>query len=117
MAETFPPSLQQLLNEQGFSQKLGNTTIRSNVDTGLQKVRQRYTKPIDTFSCTINLKKSDYNTLLTFFRTTLAGGSKTFNYDHPITGNPSEFRFLKPPSMAPLGGLWFRVQMEWEEIP
>jgi len=117
MAEVFPSELQQLLNEEGFSQKLGDTSIRSDVDTGLAKVRQRFTKPVDTFSCTIDLERDDYSTLITFYRTTLSGGTKTFNYDHPITGSVSEFRFTGPPTMSPKGGLWFRVNMQWEEIP
>lgn len=117
MAETFPPTLQEKLNEEGFSQTYGDTTIRSDVDTGLAKVRQRYTKAVDKFACTINLNKEDYNTLTTFYKTTLAGGSKTFNYDHPFTEVASEFRFVSPPSMKPKGGLWFTVTMQWEEIP
>ena len=117
MAESFPSTLQQLLNEEGFTQTLGSTIVRSNVDTGLAKTRQRYTKAVDKFSCTINLQKDDYNTLITFFRTTLAGGSLTFNYDHPFTGLESEFRFLKEPSMRPKGALWFTVNMQWEEVP
>lgn len=117
MAETFPSSLQQKLNEQGFSQTLGDTAIRSKVETGLAKTRQRYTKAVDVFSCNIDMTVSEYNTLVTFYRTTLSGGTKTFNYDHPFTGLESEFRFIKPPSMKPKGGLWVNITMNWEEIP
>lgn len=117
MAESFPGTLQQLLNEAGFTQQLGNTSIRSDMETGLAKVRQRYTKPVDTFNCTIDLERDDYNTLITFYRTTLSGGTKTFNYNHPMTGIQSEFRFTQPPNMKPKGGLWFTVSMVWEEIP
>ena len=117
MAEIFPAALQQKLNEGGFTQKLGDTSVRSDVDTGLAKTRQRYTKPVDDFSCTIDLEIDDYNTLITFYRTTLAGGSRTFYYDHPMTGLESEFRFKSPPTMSPMGGLWFKVNMQWEEIP
>lgn len=117
MAETFPSDLQQLLNTNGFTQTLGDTSIRSDVDTGLKKVRQRYTKAIDVFSCTIDMELDDYNTLITFYTVTLSGGSKTFNYDHPMTGLESEFRFTKPPTMRPKGGIWFVINMVWEEIP
>lgn len=117
MAESFPSELQQLLNENGFTQTLGDTSIRSDVDTGLDKVRQRYTKAIDKFACTIDLERDDYSTLITFYKTTLSGGTKTFNYDHPITGLESEFRFVSPPSMQPIGGTWFKVNMQWEEMP
>ena len=117
MAETFPVALQDKLNEAGFSQSLGETAIRSSMEIGLDKVRRRYTKRIDTFSCTINLTLSEYSTFNTFFDTTLAGGTKTFNYEHPLSQTTAEFRFTKPPRIAPLGGTYFRVSMEWEEIP
>lgn len=117
MAEIFPSSLQDVLNVAGFGQEFGNTTIRSQMDVGPEKVRQRFTRGIDTFTSTIDIDYDDYATLSTFFKTTLAGGSKTFNYDHPMTGIESEFRFVSPPAITPLGGRKFRVQMTWEEIP
>lgn len=117
MAENFPSSLQDKLNQAGFTNNFGETSIRSTVDVGLAKVRNRYTKGIDTFQCTIDLNFDDYTTLETFYKTTLAGGSLTFYYDHPFTEVQTEFRFIAAPSITPIGGKWFRVSMNWEELP
>ena len=117
MAQVFPGTLQDKVNEAGFSHAFGDTTIRSGVGVGTDKVRPRYTKGIDKFNVTITLDLDDYTTLETFYKTTLAGGSLTFNYDHPFTGVETEFIFTVPPSMAPIGGRYVRVSMMWEEMP
>ena len=50
MAEIFPAALQELLNQSGFQQTLGDTLVRSTVEVGPAKVRSRFTKAIDTFN-------------------------------------------------------------------
>jgi len=117
MAEIFPATLQQLVNQSGFGLQFGDTTISSTVDVGPKKKRSRYTKGIDIFTCTIDMNLTDYNTLRTFYVTTLGNGVKTFLYDHPMTGVESVFRFTAPPSLSTLGGTYFRVQMTWELMP
>lgn len=117
MAETWPPSLQQKLNQAQFKYGFGNTTIRSDTDTGPVKVRARFTKGVDILSCSINLKFADFTTFETFFKTNLNGGAGTFTFNHPFTGVPTVFRFKEPPQIDPLGGLVFSVSMSWEKMP
>lgn len=117
MAEAFPAGLQDKLNQAGFTHAIGKTTIRSTMDVGLDKIRRRFTKGIDLFSCTIDLNYDDYSLLYNFFDTTINGGANTFEYDHPFTGTTSEFRFIEPPSITPKGGKWFTVTMKWELMP
>ena len=116
MPVDFPSSLQQLLNESGFKQDIGSTTIKSSMGVGQDKVRRRYTKSIDKFSCSIDIEKNDYLILYNFFNTTLNGGVGTFYYDHPITGVQTVFRFIGTPSFVPMGGTWFKSSFTWEEI-
>lgn len=117
MAEAFPPSLQEFVNESGFGLGTGETAIRSEMDVGPAKVRNRFTEGIDEFTTTIDIFKTDYTTLDNFYKTTLNGGTGTFLYDHPITEVESEFRFVGAPAYAPLGGGYFRVSMTWELLP
>lgn len=116
MAETWPSALQDVLNQAGFSLKIGETAIRSDVDIGPVKVRRRFTQGIDQITGTIYLNKDDYATFRTFFDTTLNGGVNTFNYVHPLTEATAEFRFVNPPTIATLGGEYFTIQMVWEEV-
>ncbi len=117
MAELFPSELQDQFNQAGFSQKFGKTTVTSEVDVGPAKVRSRFTRGIDEFSATIDLEYDDYIIFNTFFKTTLGNGSKTFYYNHPMTGVQSVFRFKDPPSITAMGGRYFKVSFAWEEMP
>ena len=116
MAVSFPSSLQQLLNESGFSEEFGSSTIRSSMAVGEDKVRRRYTKGIDKYNCSIDVEKDDYLVLYNFYKTTLNGGVDPFLYDHPITGVQTTFRFINPPKFSPIGGEWFRAEFTWEKV-
>lgn len=117
MAVTFPVALQTLLNEAEFGFGFGDTTVTSSVDVGQAKKRSRYTKGIDEVKASIDLHKDDFELLETFYKTSLGNGVLTFNYNHPITGALTEFRFKEPPSLVPMGGEYFRVSFAWEIMP
>jgi len=114
---SWPLTLQQFINESGFNLDIGDTSISTTMDVGLDKKRRRYTKGIDMFSVTIDLEKDDYLTLYNFYNDTLNGGVNSFTFDHPLTGVSSDWRFKGAPNVAPKGGLWFRVSMKWELLP
>ena len=116
MAATWPLTLQQLLSEAEFAHKIGETTIRSDMEVGPAKVRRQYTKGVDTIDGSIYLTTAQYSTFYNFFNTTLAGGSLTFEFDHPITGVLTEFRFVGSPSVRSIGGGNFTVSFSWEEV-
>ena len=116
MAQTFPASLQDKFNQAGFSYAFGNSTLESKVDAGPPKKRRRYTTEIDEISGTIELEKSEFTTLETVYKTTLSGGVLTFNFNHPITQVSTEYQFTKPPTIAPSGCNYFRVNFTWSEV-
>jgi len=116
MAQVFPSALQDKFNEASFNYGIGETSVSSEVTSGEPKKRQIYTKSIDRVSGTINLEIDDWNTLETFYKTTLAGGVLTFDYNHPLTQVSTEYRFVTPPTISPIGGRWFRVSFRWIEV-
>lgn len=113
----WPSSLQQLVDSQSFTLKLGDTTIRTDMDIGPAKVRRRFTKSVDTMNVTIQVDSDQFEDLYDFYYTTLNGGVDSFTFDHPITGVEVDIRFVAPPNFRPLGGLIFLAQMEWEILP
>lgn len=115
--ETWPASFQQVLNVDSFQLQFGDTTVRSTVDGGPAKVRSRYTRGVDLIQCTIYIDYGLYQDLKTFYKNTLNNGVRTFSFNHPFTGTPAEFRLAEPPSIIPLGGREYRVNMKWEEMP
>lgn len=116
---TWPSQLQQRLNAQDFQIQSENTVISTDMDYGPAKKRKRYTDSVDKVTCSINLKFEDFDILNIFFKTTLAGGSLSFDFIHPITGDIVKARFVEPPVYAPLGngGSVLRVSMKWEFLP
>lgn len=116
MAEIFPAELQDKVNEAGFRVSIGKTVITSKMDIPPVKKRRRFTKSVDGFQVTITIDYDQWDILYEFFDTTLAGGTKRFLYDHPMTGVESEFR-MNEPTISPRGGRTFNVSMEWELMP
>jgi|DEB0MinimDraft_6_1074348.scaffolds.fasta_scaffold02869_2 hypothetical protein len=116
MAESFPASLQQKFNQAGFQLTFGDSAIETPNEVGPPKKRQRYTKEFDDLRGTIELERTDYADFETFFKTTLAGGTLTFNYDHPISGVTGEYQFKGRPSITTLGGTYFRISFVWRQI-
>jgi hypothetical protein len=117
MAVAWPGTLQQLLSEANFGLEIGETVLRSDMEVGPQKVRRRFTHPINKFSASIYLTTAQYSIFYEFFNTDLNGGALSFNFDHPITQVESEFRFRSPPKISSIGGGQFMATFEWEEIP
>lgn len=118
MPAAWPSSLQSVLNADSFTLDIGDTAIRSDMDVGPQKVRRRSTKGIDKVSCTINMVYTLYEDLYYFYDVTTNGGVLSFDFPHPITGDPATWRFLAPPQVSPMsGGYQFRVSMQWEKLP
>ena len=116
MAAIWPATLQQLINEEGFNYKFGETTLRTSTEVGPKKVRRIYSTGTDTQTCTIRISRDQYDLFETFFKTTLNGGASTFLFPHPISTTETEWRFSSPPVISPIGGIHFTVAMEWEAI-
>lgn len=115
--ETWPTNLQRLINEEGFQIEFGETLLRSENDVGPQKVRRRFTTPVDKYSTAINIFQDDATFFRNFFNTTLNGGATPFYFTDPFTGDEEVFRFSKPPTISPIGSAgYYRVTMNWEKI-
>lgn len=114
---TWPSTLQQRLNVRDFAISTEDTTIRTAMQTGYPKVRSRYTDAVDNVNCSINLDITQYNTLQSFYKTTLGNGVLPFDFLHPITQTMTKVRFVGPPKYTPLGGRVFVAQMTWEFLP
>lgn len=115
MAATWPITLQDKLNEAGFSLEIPNQYIETDMDVGPKKRRRRTTASLERISCSIWIEKSDYVTFKNFFDVTLAGGTLPFEFEHPFTGVLTEFT-MSNPSITPVGGNELNVNMSWEEV-
>ena len=93
-----------------------DTNIRTNVDTGPNKIRSRYTRPDTLMTCAMWIDKAQYITLKDFYDITLSNGTSLFLFDHPITEVPQEYRFEAPISWSVVGGETFLASMQWRQV-
>ncbi len=117
--DTWPVGLQQKLNAQGFQLGLGNTRVSSDMSVGPAKTRTRYTDAVDVYTCSVNLSFEEVATFKTFYRTTLSNGTLPFYFNDPFTETQATFRFApdQDPSITPIGGREFTLNMVWEKLP
>lgn len=119
MAVAWPSSLEQKVLVQGFGLNLGNTVLTSENEVGLPKERRRFTKAADRLQTSIIATRSEVTTFLNFYKTTLAGGTLSFDFTDPITDVTNEYKFdtQNPPQITPYGANDFVIRMNWIEIP
>lgn len=116
--QTWPVTLQDVFDADSFSYQMGDGALRSENQYGPPKVRNVTTKVIDTFDVSIRIDYSQFETLETFYKTTLGNGTLTFGLSHPFKGTSTEFRFTGPPVIRPLGngGIVFKVSFRIETV-
>lgn len=115
--ENWPAGLQQKLSTDSFTYAFGDSLVRTDMGVGPAKVRSRFTDAVDLCSATILLDYADFSTLRNFYKTNLNNGALPFTFTDPMLGTTSTFRFISPPSLAPLGGRTFKVTLNWERLP
>ena len=117
MAEQWPTELQDYLNEENFQLTEGETNVETAMDVGPKKRRRRITNGVDQMTCSILVKKAEYNIFKNFYRVTLGGGIKEFEFNNPITETLETWRFTATPRYSSVGGGNFRINMSWEQLP
>ena len=119
MAILWPPALPVTPLVQGYGEALPNNTIRTGMDVGPAKVRRRAAAMPFTMSVAFNCNDAQVDTLWTFVRDTLLGGSRRFEWTHPRTGQTIECRFTGDKDLLkvePSGTRWV-VSFNLEVLP
>lgn len=118
MAEQWPLTLQEKFNAQGFSVQVGDTKIESENETGPPLVRSRNTLSIDEYSTSIDVNKTELATFQSFYKTTLANGTKRFEFTDPLTDTVEEFQFVGSYGITPIGsgGIEFRISYQLRKL-
>lgn len=119
----WPAALPQTLNQEGYSEAPQSGVVRTSMDSGPDFVRRRFSATTTNISGSMLLTETEWAALLTFFETTLLGGSLSFTW-HPYglhEASPQTIltmRFLAPPVRRPVAGryLW-HVDMQFEVLP
>lgn len=85
----------------GLSENPPYPTVRTKMSVGPDKVRNRAAADVTTFPMAISLTRDQVAILDDFYRVTTLFGANAFEWKHPRTGNPIDYRFTGPPSFTP----------------
>lgn len=113
----WPETLPQSPLAEGYRETPANTALRTDMDTGPAKLRQRTTAAAATVNLSYLLSAAQVLTLDAFYAGTLQGGTLAFDFTHPVTGETVSCRFRQPPQRMALQGGYFRVSAELEVLP
>jgi hypothetical protein len=117
MSVVWPASLPEYVLEGGYSEQLPRNTVETEMESGLPKVRRRFTKVFRKFQATMILDQSQAVVFEAFYFTTCASGTIPFEWVHPRTRAPMSLRFTQPPpSFTPFGGHYVRVSFALLEV-
>ncbi len=97
-----------------YQEVLPDTTLRSKVEQGPAKVRQRTTAGMSELSVSYLLSRVQVELLEAFYSETLGGGAVRFAYRHPRRETEVQARFRKPPQLQPRNAQYYLARLELE---
>ena len=100
----------------GYQETVPDTILRTAMDQGPAKVRQRTTTGVRPMVVTYLLTTAQVTTLESFFLSDAAAGALAFSFTHPRTNASVNARFTKPPSYVP-NGMLYTVTVALEIVP
>ena len=115
---TWPLSLPQQLLQRGYRESLVDNVIRTSVDAGPEKRRQRFTATVRPLSGGMIMSSAQLDTLMTFYNDDIASGALAFDFAAPRDQATMLSVVLKqPPGWTNLGGDNYAVNLEMEIQP
>ena len=117
MPATWPASLPQVPNARGYSEAPPDSTIRTSMGYGPDKVRRRTTANARVFVAPLIVNKTQVATLDAFYLDTLGGGVDEFDWVNPRTGSAATLRFQASPQYTNIGADEYSVTLSLEELP
>jgi len=91
--------------------------IRTEMEVGPPKVRQRSTAGYERHTYTFRMTTTNKVAMKTFFASTCSHGAEIFEWDHPETATTEDWRFVSPPVYIPLGNSVYDCMVELEMLP
>lgn len=98
----------------GFTVKVRNSVLRTQMDVGPDKVRRRVTYTAEDVTGQLMCTEAQAQALDLFYRETTRSGTERFTINAPHFGLPREARFLEPPEMSWVGGNLYQCKLSLE---
>ncbi len=104
---TWPATLPQRPNADGYQEQKVDITLRSPMDAGPPKSRPLYSSAPTDLVLPMILTTAQRATLETFYETTLGLGTAFFDWAHPTTEAAASMQFTARPGYTPFApGYW-----------
>ena len=117
MAQTWPVGVPTDVLINGYNESPPDNVLRSPMDVGPDKIRQRSTSAPRPMTWVIVMTTSELATFDSWFTGTLSYGALTFNFTLPRTSVSDEVRFTSQPDYQKMGGDYWSVVMPIEVMP
>lgn len=114
---TWPTGIPDYVLQNGYTESPPNNIIRTQMDKGPAKIRRRTTANVRPISAMMELTAEQVEIFDSFFVDDCKDGSLRFEWNHPRTGAPVEFRFVGQPEYTPIGGDTWIVRFNLEIMP
>ena len=111
----WPELLPSGMLAEGFTKQPQSNVIRTNMDAGPRKARRRYTARTVNFTGRQIFDMAELAVFEQFYHNVLADGVLRFNFEDPVTGETSEFRFTSDYTVTSIEGL-FDVSLNLERL-
>jgi hypothetical protein len=92
----WPSNIPQVFQKNSFDEAPRSGVIRTEMETGAQKVRRRFTATVTEWAGSMIMTTAELTSFRTFYKTTSAYGSLRFNFPDQfnLSGPTVEARFL-----------------------
>ena len=113
---SWPRTLPQAFDVSGFRDELPERLVRSELDGGREKFRQRAERSnYAPIAGRISIEQSDWDSLLLFYEDILKDGALAFDFPDPDNNADTiPVAFTKPPELTTIGGNLYGVRLELE---
>lgn len=109
----WPGTVNQFFYKSGYSQKPEPNKVSFQPEVGPPIERRRSSISTDIVQGRGRGTVTEFNNLMTFFRTTLRDGADTFTRNHPLTGTAGvTCRFIEPPAITDVRATYVQWSLE-----
>lgn len=116
---TWPASLPQKPLVDGYSEEPKSRVLRSQMDAGPPKTRQRFTAGVTDIPVNMTLSIAQLATFEAWFNADIQGGSLPFDMSHPRADEVVSMMIVPPYQLNPVGvgDQYWRLSMALEVQP
>lgn len=119
MTASWPPTIPQLPDREGWRETFPKNVIRSQNDQGVAKQRRRGTGGVRPYQVNMTMSGQEVIDFDTFWTTDLGEGALPFTHLNARTGLTHTYQFHgdTPPTVVNIGGDTYRVGFLLEQLP